>query len=206
MFTVDCMMSHGNQAARSCLMCEHQSCQSIEGDAAHCSALLGWAGRGMVAVLRRGAQITFPKDLVHHGGVEHRDVHNLFGKLYHEATAAGLVGRGARDRAPDGDRAFVLSRAFYAGTQTVTTFTLESDQLPPSPPAAGGHRSSGLRDPPTLLLAPGARAPQAHVPVYQAHEVRIFDFDSSSKVHRLQRCLLSADDLGCRCSLDVQMR
>lgn len=29
-------------------------------------------------------QITFPKDLLHHGKVEHRDVHNLYGKLYHE--------------------------------------------------------------------------------------------------------------------------
>ena len=29
-------------------------------------------------------QITFPKDLVHHGNVEHRDVHNLYGKLYHQ--------------------------------------------------------------------------------------------------------------------------
>eukprot|EP00208_Stichococcus_sp_RCC1054_P007303 CAMPEP_0206145352 /NCGR_PEP_ID=MMETSP1473-20131121/27104_1 /ASSEMBLY_ACC=CAM_ASM_001109 /TAXON_ID=1461547 /ORGANISM="Stichococcus sp, Strain RCC1054" /LENGTH=887 /DNA_ID=CAMNT_0053541521 /DNA_START=68 /DNA_END=2731 /DNA_ORIENTATION=- len=66
-----------------------------------------------------GPEITFPKDLVHHGGVEHRDVHNVFGKLYHEATAAGLVARGAKEYAPHGDRAFVLSRAFFAGTQTV---------------------------------------------------------------------------------------
>lgn len=67
-----------------------------------------------------GPEITFPKDLVHHGGAEHREVHNLFGKLYHEATADGLVARGAADKTiPDGDRAFVLSRAFFAGTQTV---------------------------------------------------------------------------------------
>ena len=39
-------------------------------------------------------QITFPKDLVHYGGAEHRDVHNLYGKLYHEATANGLAKRG----------------------------------------------------------------------------------------------------------------
>lgn len=65
-------------------------------------------------------QITMPKDLVHHGGVEHREVHNLFGKLYHEATADGLVARGAEDKEkPHGDRSFVLSRAFFAGTQTV---------------------------------------------------------------------------------------
>lgn len=70
-------------------------------------------------VSRNWLQITFPKDLLHHGGAEHRDVHNLYGKLYHEATARGLEERGALERGKDGDRAFVLSRAFFAGTQTV---------------------------------------------------------------------------------------
>lgn len=51
--------------------------------------------------------------------MEHRDVHNLFGKLYHEATAEGLVARGVAELGPDGDRPFVLSRAIFAGTQTV---------------------------------------------------------------------------------------
>lgn len=64
-------------------------------------------------------QITFPKDLLHHGGAEHRDVHNLYGKLYHEATAHGLAERGALEYGDNGDRPFVLSRAFFAGTQTV---------------------------------------------------------------------------------------
>ena len=58
-----------------------------------------------------------PKDNLHHGGAEHRDIHNLYGTMYHEATAQGLVGRGAAVHGKDGDRPFVLSRAFFAGTQ-----------------------------------------------------------------------------------------
>ena len=52
------------------------------------------------------------KDLVHHGGVEHREVHNAFGMYYHAATAEGVARR-------NGERPFVLSRAFFAGTQRV---------------------------------------------------------------------------------------
>ena len=49
---------------------------------------------------------------VHHGGVEHREVHNAFGMYYHAATAEGVARR-------NGERPFVLSRAFFAGTQRV---------------------------------------------------------------------------------------
>jgi alpha-glucosidase (family GH31 glycosyl hydrolase) len=103
---------------------------------------------------------------VHHGGMEHRDVHNVYGKLYHQvkasaesilrslypchgrhpctaehtdgqsgkaalpctsaaailahqASAQGLTERGALEYGENGDRPFVLSRAFFAGTQTV---------------------------------------------------------------------------------------
>ena len=58
-----------------------------------------------------------PKDNLHHGGAEHRDVHNVYGTMYHEATAQGLIRRGAAVHGADGDRPFVLSRAFFAGTQ-----------------------------------------------------------------------------------------
>ncbi|CAG9463759.1 unnamed protein product [Pedinophyceae sp. YPF-701] len=64
-----------------------------------------------------GPEITMQKDNLHFGGVEHRDVHNIYGLLYHAATAEGLRRRGAKERGPDGDRPFVLSRAFFAGTQ-----------------------------------------------------------------------------------------
>ena len=60
-----------------------------------------------------GPEITMQKDLIHHGGVEHREVHNAFGMYYHMATAEGIKRRN------DGDRPFVLSRAFFAGTQRI---------------------------------------------------------------------------------------
>lgn len=55
-----------------------------------------------------------PKDNIHYGGVEHRDIHNVYGLYYHMATADALVVRGDTID-PDGDRPFVLSRAFFAG-------------------------------------------------------------------------------------------
>ena len=60
-----------------------------------------------------GPEITMQKDLVHHGGVEHREVHNAFGMYYHMATAEGIKRRN------DNKRPFVLSRAFFAGTQRI---------------------------------------------------------------------------------------
>jgi alpha 1,3-glucosidase len=66
-----------------------------------------------------GPEITMHKDLIHHGGVEHRDVHNAYGYYYHMATAEGLKRRGFKEQGPDGDRPFVLSRAFFAGTQRI---------------------------------------------------------------------------------------
>lgn len=59
-----------------------------------------------------GPEITMPKDNIHYGGWEHRDVHNIYGLLYHNATAQGLV-----DRDTTAKRPFVLSRAFFAGSQ-----------------------------------------------------------------------------------------
>lgn len=58
-----------------------------------------------------------PKDALHFGGREHRDVHNAFGFYYHLASADGLERRGRAAFGADGDRPFVLSRAFFAGTQ-----------------------------------------------------------------------------------------
>ncbi|CAG8548749.1 3175_t:CDS:10 [Ambispora leptoticha] len=59
-----------------------------------------------------GPEITMPKDIIHHNAWEHRNVHNVFGLLVHSATAQGL-----RNRTPISKRPFVLSRAFYVGTQ-----------------------------------------------------------------------------------------
>lgn len=66
-----------------------------------------------------GPEITMPKDNLHWNNVEHRDLHNLYGLYYHMATADGLALRGRALNGPDGDRPFVLSRAFFSGTQRV---------------------------------------------------------------------------------------
>lgn len=59
-----------------------------------------------------GPEVTMPKDALHVGGVEHRDVHNAYGYYYHLASAQGLL-----DRDGGRQRPFVLSRAKFAGTQ-----------------------------------------------------------------------------------------
>jgi alpha 1,3-glucosidase len=59
-----------------------------------------------------GPEITMPKDNIHVGGVEHRDVHNLYGMLQQRATYDGQMLRSNYS-----DRPFILSRAFFAGTQ-----------------------------------------------------------------------------------------
>lgn len=59
------------------------------------------------------------KDCKHHNDTEHRDVHNAYGLYYHRATAEGLLKRARSSIGPDGDRPFVLTRAFFAGSQAV---------------------------------------------------------------------------------------
>lgn len=66
-----------------------------------------------------GPEITMHKDNLHYGDVEHRDLHNLNGQLVHMATAQGLVERGKAIFGSDGDRPFVLSRSFFAGSQRI---------------------------------------------------------------------------------------
>ena len=60
-----------------------------------------------------GPEGTLPKDAKHHGGLEHRQVHNMYGYLNSMATYKGLVARDAKRRL----RPFALSRAFFAGSQ-----------------------------------------------------------------------------------------
>lgn len=59
-----------------------------------------------------GPEVTMPRDALHYGGVEHREVHNAYGYYFHMATADGLVKRGNGK-----DRPFVLSRAVFPGSQ-----------------------------------------------------------------------------------------
>jgi len=64
-----------------------------------------------------GPEVTMPKDNLHtidgrEGRVEHRDVHNQYGQMVHMATTQGLIERGENKQRP-----FVLTRAFFVGTQ-----------------------------------------------------------------------------------------
>jgi mannosyl-oligosaccharide alpha-1,3-glucosidase len=58
-----------------------------------------------------GPEVTMPKDNVHYNGIEHRDVHNLYGQYMHRASFEGHLQRSPLQRP------FILSRSFYAGTQ-----------------------------------------------------------------------------------------
>ncbi|XP_056021403.1 neutral alpha-glucosidase AB-like isoform X2 [Ostrea edulis] len=59
-----------------------------------------------------GPEITFHKDVQHYGGFENRDVHNLYGFYVQKATAEGILMRSNNEQRP-----FVLTRAFFAGSQ-----------------------------------------------------------------------------------------
>ncbi|XP_065833509.1 neutral alpha-glucosidase AB-like isoform X2 [Oscarella lobularis] len=74
-------------------------------------ALFTWNDMNEPSVFN-GPEITMHKDAKHHGGWEHRDVHNIYGMLHLQATAEGLVRRSNGRLRP-----FVLSRAFFAGSQ-----------------------------------------------------------------------------------------
>ncbi|GMR61573.1 hypothetical protein PMAYCL1PPCAC_31768, partial [Pristionchus mayeri] len=59
-----------------------------------------------------GPEGTVDRDALHYGGMEHREVHNLYGMQYHSATFEGQLAR------TDGvDRPFILSRSGFIGTQ-----------------------------------------------------------------------------------------
>lgn len=59
-----------------------------------------------------GPEKTFPKDLIHYGGWEHRDVHNQFGHMQLKSTYAGLFKRTEGQLRP-----FTLTRSHFAGSQ-----------------------------------------------------------------------------------------
>lgn len=60
-----------------------------------------------------GPETTMPKDNIHHGGWEHRDVHNLNGLTYTNATYQALIER----KKGEIQRPFVLTRSYFAGSQ-----------------------------------------------------------------------------------------
>jgi alpha 1,3-glucosidase len=59
-----------------------------------------------------GPEVTMHKDNKHFGGFEHRDVHNIYGMWQQASTAVGITRRSGGVERP-----FVLSRAFFAGSQ-----------------------------------------------------------------------------------------
>ncbi|KIJ66056.1 glycoside hydrolase family 31 protein [Hydnomerulius pinastri MD-312] len=59
-----------------------------------------------------GPEISMPRDNVHYGGWEHRDVHNINGMLFTNQTHNALHHRSNPSKRP-----FVLTRSFYAGSQ-----------------------------------------------------------------------------------------
>jgi alpha 1,3-glucosidase len=60
-----------------------------------------------------GPETTMPKDNLHYDNWEHRDVHNINGMTFHNATYQALLSR----KKGELKRPFVLTRAFYAGSQ-----------------------------------------------------------------------------------------
>lgn len=58
-----------------------------------------------------GPEITMPKDNLHDGGWEHRDLHNINGMMFHNQTQAAVTVREEVKKRP-----FVLSRSFFAGS------------------------------------------------------------------------------------------
>jgi alpha 1,3-glucosidase len=60
-----------------------------------------------------GPETTMPKDNLHYGNWEHRDVHNINGMTFHNATYQAMLER----KKGEVRRPFVLTRSFYAGSQ-----------------------------------------------------------------------------------------
>lgn len=63
-----------------------------------------------------GPETTMPKDNLHHGDWEHRDVHNINGMTLVNATYDALLARN-REEEKHHVRPFVLTRSFYSGSQ-----------------------------------------------------------------------------------------
>jgi len=76
------------------------------------SALFTWNDMNEPSVFN-GPEVSMQKDLVNLKGEEHREWHNLYGMLFQRATAEGQIRRNKDENM----RPFVLSRAFFIGSQ-----------------------------------------------------------------------------------------
>jgi len=63
-----------------------------------------------------GPETTMPKDNTFYGNWEHRDIHNLYGMTFHNATYGGIKERESQNEDKQ-VRPFVLTRSFFAGSQ-----------------------------------------------------------------------------------------
>lgn len=89
----------------------YSRCFSLSNYKGSTSSLFVWNDMNEPSVFD-GPEQTMPKDAVHYGGWEHRELHNLYGFHQHMATAQGLLTRSGGSQRP-----FVLSRSFFAGSQ-----------------------------------------------------------------------------------------
>ncbi|KAL1245484.1 Neutral alpha-glucosidase AB [Trichinella spiralis] len=80
----------------------------------------GWCWPGAAVYLdflnpevrKCGPEVSMPRDNIHFGGLEHREVHNVYGLFHHMSTFDGLYQRSNGKKRP-----FVLTRSFFIGSQ-----------------------------------------------------------------------------------------
>ena len=58
-----------------------------------------------------GPEATSPRDLIHYGNFENRDIHNIYGYLMTQSTFDGLI------KYRPNERPFILTRSFFVGSQ-----------------------------------------------------------------------------------------
>ena len=71
-----------------------------------------WNDMNEIAVFD-SCDLTAPRDLIHYGNIEEREVHNIYGHLMVSSSFGGLVKRDQNQNS----RPFILTRSFFAGSQ-----------------------------------------------------------------------------------------
>ncbi|KAJ5197511.1 hypothetical protein N7449_007990 [Penicillium cf. viridicatum] len=71
-----------------------------------------------------GPDMTMPKDNLHHGNWEHRDIHNLNGLTLLDATYKAMLER----KKGEVRRPFILTRSYYSGAQRVSAMWTGDNQ------------------------------------------------------------------------------
>ncbi|CAG9840095.1 unnamed protein product [Diabrotica balteata] len=71
-----------------------------------------WNDMNEPAVFDDSTEKTMPWEVQHYGGVEHGDIHNIYGLLHVKSTHKGLLDRDQNQKRP-----FVLTRSNFAGSQ-----------------------------------------------------------------------------------------